>query len=333
VSYTPPNGALVAFAFDSPADPHDGAMLIGVFSEAVAAAAQNVLPTAIDSLQFGSVAIAHLLDIAGIDSLQFGATTVVNVAQGIAPDGIQALFFGATVVTKQHREVYPVGFSASIFGTTSVELFNRPIYPVALDGVAFGAHTVRHYGAVDVAPGTDWLSFGLPFVSHLHRPITPTGWDSARVFVSGLPTPPGEVRPGVAFPPLTLRPGDYDHLEFGNPTVWFLDRPLSATGYDTAEFGVPRTEHLVRSIDAPGFDSYEPGTAFIAFKIRGVEPSGWDSAALGAASASPSINPAGIAPLEFGEPIVSLEYACNRWQIAYPTIGDTSQFGTAGVTN
>lgn len=333
MSYTPPNGALAAFNFVTAIPTHDGRMLVGVFPEAVAAAAQNVLPTAIDSLQFGSVAIAHLLDIAGIDSLQFGATTVANAAQGIAPNGIQALFFGATAVTKKNREVYPVGLSASIFGTTSVELFNRPIYPVALDGVAFGAHKVRHYGAVDVAPGTDWLSFGGVFISHLHRPITPTGWDSSRVFVGGLPASPFGGRPGVAHAPLTLRMGDYDHLEFGSHTVWFLDRPLSATGFDTAEFGVPRTEYLVRSIDAPGFDSYEPGTAFVAFKIRSVEPSGWDSAALGAASASPSINPAGIAPLEFGEPIVSLEYACNRWQIAYPTIGDTSQFGTAEVTN
>lgn len=254
MTYTPPQGNLIAINFDDGVYvPPQGNLVQIDFS---------TLPIVDDKKQY--------IYTPAINDGKVG-TPNLSIVQFIAPSGLNRLAFGFANIWNYRQLVKAVAINTSAVGNPKVENFFKQIRPEGVHqkdiGVPLIYNSIQYlspasfdpsrYGTAYLIGGVRWLNvegynsnaFGAIALKNTtaNQEIKPSSINSLRVpapnvsprilYAQGINIS-AMGRPDVRSP--VLLPNGLAHSQYGKPTVWYHTRPLSPGGIQSYESGFPK---------------------------------------------------------------------------------------------
>lgn len=255
MTYTPPQGDLIAINFDGVDYIAPQGNLVALdFSIApvVGDNKQYLFPNSIDSLVVGSpvLAIGQFLKPVSFDSQSIGDSTIWRFHQYAVPKSIAALVVPSPGIENFFKEIYSSGIAGqTAYGKPLVYNLKQFIKLYGYDQSSYGkpymiggvrwlytrGHNSNDFGDVDLVNTTanqginpkGIHSLNIPKPSVSPRMLYPNGINSLSMGVLAARDP-------------TVKPLGETHTTYGKPTIWFHTRPLTTTGILSFESGYLR---------------------------------------------------------------------------------------------
>lgn len=227
------------------------------------------------------------LTIAGMDCLDVGYLQVRDRAQTALPPSILGNgIFGDIAVRTTTRRLSPSGFTDSDFSSYAmVQGMRRYLLAKSIGAGSVGDATIANNTPQLFVSGIESFEMPIHNIGYWIQTVLPSGTDMQRFGVVKVAKPPvlvaqgfvGEIgSPIVSLSARTVTEVGSDTAEYGNLSVTFASRPITAHGYfDSAVGDNARIEYSVRSVYPQGSASgFVGGKPWLSYRVRVLQPQG-----------------------------------------------------------